>query len=168
MARRHGLILAVLVAAFAALAPDAGAHAVLARSRPVDGSTLARAPHEIRLEFSEAISPRFRVVRVTDGHGRAVAGAHVRADGSRGLTISLPKLRRGAYQVSWEVLAEDDGHVSGGAMVFGVRTIPGGVRDARAPGAAPAPADAWTRWLDLALLVGLIGALAMSTLLAGV
>src|SRR6188472_1265788 len=112
MARR-GLLLAVLVASFAALAPDAGAHAVLARARPADGSTLTRAPREIRLQFSEAISPRYRIVRVVDGRGRTVRGARVRPDGSHGLRVALPELPRGPYQLSWEVLAEDDGHVTG-------------------------------------------------------
>jgi copper transport protein len=167
MARR-GLLLAVLVASFAALAPDAGAHAVLARARPADGSTLTRAPREIRLQFSEAISPRYRIVRVVDGRGRTVRGARVRPDGSHGLRVALPELPRGPYQLSWEVLAEDDGHVTGGAMAFGVGATPGGARKLRAAGAAPAPAEAWLRWLDLGLLVGLIGALTMSALLAGV
>jgi copper transport protein len=170
MARR-GLFLAVLASTFAfafALAPDAGAHAVLARSEPADGSTLARPPHEVRLQFSEAISPRFRVVRVIDGGGRAVAGARVRAGGSRELIVSVPRLRRGPYQVTWEVLAENDGHVTGGALVFGLGARPLAARDGGGPGAAPAPLEASLRWLDLVLLVGLIGALAMAGLLGRV
>src|SRR3954452_8177292 len=131
MARR-GPFVGVLAFAFAALAPEAGAHAVLGRSAPADGARLAPAPQQLRLEFSEAISPRFRVVRVIDGRGRAVAGARVRASGARELLVDVPRLARGAYQVTWEVLADDDGHVTGGALAFGVAARP--VAAARGPG----------------------------------
>src|SRR5262245_64761521 len=106
MARR-GLLIAVVASALLTLAPDAHAHAVLARSEPADGSTLVKAPREIRLRFSERISPRFRVVRVVDGHGHAVAGARVRADGPRGLSVALPDLGRGASQARWAVVAAE-------------------------------------------------------------
>src|ERR1700752_3285123 len=119
---RRGLLAAVLISAFAALAPDASAHAVLARSDPAGGSALARAPHSIRLRFSEAISPRFRVVRLIDGRGRTLRGFRVPPSGSRELVVSVPRLPGGPYQVTWEVLADADGHVTGGALVFGVGT----------------------------------------------
>ncbi|WP_157592657.1 copper resistance CopC/CopD family protein [Solirubrobacter soli] len=166
---RRGPFLAVLAFAFAfaALAPDAGAHAALVRSTPADGSSLARAPREIRLRFSEAISPRFRVVRVIDDRGRPVARTRVTTDAARGLTVHVPALPRGSYQVVWEVLADDDGHVTGGALAFGVRARPLAARAASA-GTAPAALEAALRSLDLALLVGLIGTLAMSALLARV
>ncbi|HEY6891245.1 MAG TPA: copper resistance CopC family protein, partial [Solirubrobacter sp.] len=102
MARRF---LAVLALAFVALTSDASAHAVLTRATPADGARLARPPHELRLEFSEPLAPRFRVVRLLDARGRVVAGTRVRAGGSRGVNVSLPRLSRGAYQVTWEVLA---------------------------------------------------------------
>ena len=162
---RRGLLLSVLASAFAGLAPSASAHAVLVRSEPADGSALARAPREIALRFSEDMSPRFRVVHLVDARGRAVAGVRVRGDGSRGLALTVPRLPRGAYQLTWEVLAEDDGHVTGGALVFGVAarappSPPG------APGAAPAPFEAALRWVDLVLLLGLIGGLSMAGVLA--
>src|ERR1700754_1546416 len=149
---RPGLLLAVMVSAFALLAPAAGAHAVLAHSSPADGSTLARAPGEVRLSFSEAISPRFRVVRVIDGRGRVVRGVRVRGAGARGLVASVPRLRHGAYEITWEVLAAADGHVTGGALAFGVQTKPLAARDAGGPGAGAPPSEALARWLDVALL----------------
>jgi copper transport protein len=162
---RRGLFLSVLASAFAGLAPSAAAHAVLVRSEPPDGSALARAPREMSLRFNEDISPRFRVVRLVDARGRAVAGVRVRSDGARGLALTVPRLPRGAYQLTWEVLAEDDGHVTGGALVFGVAAraparAPGG------PGTAPVPLEAALRWVDLTLLLGLIGALSMVAVLA--
>jgi copper transport protein len=167
MARRS-LFLAVLVSALAGLAPRAGAHAELVRSDPADGAALARAPSELRLHFSEAISPRFRVVRLIDGRGRPVAGARVRSAGDDRLVVSLPRLHRGAYEVTWEVLADDDGHITGGTTVFGVATQPPAARTRGEPGAAPEPLEAALRWVDIALFVSLIGALAMAALLTRV
>jgi copper transport protein len=165
---RRGPFLAVLLGTFAALVPDAGAHAQLVRSRPADGSTLARAPGEIELRFNEAISPRFRFVRVIDAKGRVVAGTRLRDAGdSHGLVVRVPRLARGAYEVTWEVLAEDDGHVTGGAFGFGVGARPAaGV--ARTPGAAAPPLETLWRWIDLIWQIALIGVLAMAALLARV
>jgi copper transport protein len=65
------------------------------------------------------------------------------------------------------VLAQDDAHVTGGAVVFGVRARPHpGARTRPAPGTTVAPLRAWTRWLDLVLLCALAGALLMAGLLS--
>jgi copper transport protein len=162
---RRRLFGVVLLCTFAALAPRAGAHAQLVDSRPADGSTLARAPHEIELRFNEAISPRFRVVRVIAANGHLVAGTRLRAAGdSHGLVVRVPRLVRGAYEVTWEVLAEADGHVTGGALGFGVGARPiAGV--ARTAGATAPPLETFWRWIDLVLEIALIGVLAMAALL---
>jgi copper transport protein len=165
---RRGLFVAVLVSAFAAVAPEAGAHAQLERSRPADGATMARPPGQIELRFTEDVSPRFRVVQLVDGHGHVVPGTRLSSGGdARELVVHVPRLRRGAYQVSWEVLAEADGHVTGGAFGFGVDARPLAA-SARTPGAAPPAGEAWWRAVDLILYVVAIGALAVAALLARV
>jgi copper transport protein len=160
--------LAIALLAPAVGAPTAAAHADLEKSAPADGVTLGGAPRKIQLRFSEAISPRFRVVHLIDGRGRVVAGTSLRSgsDPSR-LVLDIPSLRRGAYEVAWEVVAQGDGHVTGGAIVFGVRARPqAGGRTGPAPGTTVAPLSAWTRWLDLVLLCALVGALLMAGLLS--
>ena len=150
--------------AFAAVAPAAGAHAQLVSSEPVDGSALARGPGEIRLLFNEAISTRFRRVSLIDGQGRVVPGTRVTGDGAA-LVLHAPRMPRGTYAVEWEVLAEEDGHVTGGALAFGVRAQPApGPRTTA--GAAPAPPEAALRWLDFVLLAGLLGGIATGLLTA--
>jgi copper transport protein len=166
-ARRRRVVFAVaLLGAFAAVAPAAGAHARLVGSDPADGSALARAPGNVRLQFNEGISASFRRVVLLDGQGRAVAGTRVtRGRDAREIVIGVPPLGRGTYQLDWEVLAQQDGHVSGGAMAFGVRARPA-LAPRTAAGAAPPPPEALLRWLDFLLLAGLLGGLAMSLLIA--
>jgi copper transport protein len=168
MSRKLGalpLVLCVAAVAVLSAPSSAGAHAELVSAEPADGSTVARAPGEIRLRFSEEISPRFRVVRLLDGRGRVVAGTSVRMAGDgRGLIAHAPRMPRGTYEVMWEVLAQDDGHVTGGATVFGVGAAPG-TAPRRAPGAGAKTPDVLLRWVDFALLALMAGGFAMSRVL---
>jgi copper transport protein len=162
---RRLLVAATLVVAFAWVAPSAGAHAVLVRSQPADTASLDGAPRHVALRFSEAISTRFGLVRLLDGRGHVVAGTRLRpGDGSRALVLDLPRLHRGTYEVTWEVLAQDDGHITGGAIVFGVG-VPAGTAPRRAPDASPSTLEAGLRWLDFALYALVVGGLVVSLLL---
>jgi copper transport protein len=159
--------------AIAALAtngvPAAEAHARLADSTPADGVALGGAPRQLALHFSEPISPRFRVVRLIDGHGRIVAGTVLQAGGdSSRVIVRVPRLPHGTYQLDWQVLAEDDGHITGGAVTFGVGVRPHAARAANAPGTTIAPLSAWMRWADLLLLCALAGGLVVAALLTRV
>ena len=162
---RHVLLVVMLaLLAMGAAAPVAVAHAVLVGSQPPDGTAIARSPGHLRLRFSEDLSPRFRRVHLLDGRGRVVAGTRLRGGGdARELVLEVPRLPRGIYELAWEVLAERDGHVTGGALAFGVATrAPAGARGPGAPGDAGPPLEAALRWLDFALLAALLGGLAMS------
>src|SRR5215813_9017869 len=142
----------------------------LVRSDPPDGSVLAHAPSVARLWFSEEISPEFSSARVVDRTGAAIAGSRAQAGGGdpRQLTVQLPRLGTGTYGLVWRVLAEDDGHTTGGVVVFTVGgaaaaagTIPvaasaGGV------GTAATPVGVLLRWLGLCALAGLVGCLAVA------
>jgi copper transport protein len=136
----------------------------LTRAEPVDGSVLRKPPRQIRLWFSEDVVARFSAAELLDARGRTVARARLSTDSSRpGLvSLALPELRRGVYSLRWTVLSEEDSHVRKGGLVFRV-----------GPGASPAPAgtpeesplsplDVVLRWLDLALLLALAGALAVA------
>jgi copper transport protein len=157
-------------AAMLLLAGPASAHADLIRSDPPDGSVLAHAPSVARLWFSEEISPAFSSARVVDRTGAAITGSRARAGGGdpRQLTVELPSLRTGTYGLVWRVLAEDDGHSTGGVVVFTVggaaaaaRTIP--VAASAGPsGTAATPVGVLLRWLGLCALAGLAGCLAVA------
>ena len=71
-----------------------------ARARPMRAS-LAGAPGQVSLRFSEDISARFRLVSLLDGRGRVVAGTRVRSGAdARTLLLDVPRLPRGTYEVT--------------------------------------------------------------------
>ncbi|HMJ36240.1 MAG TPA: copper resistance protein CopC [Baekduia sp.] len=162
MARMPLALAAALVAVLAAATSPAAAHPVLTHSEPGDGTSVADAPRQVRLEFNEAISERFRVVHLLDGRGRTVPGTGLRTGGdARRLVLDVPRLRRGTYEVTWEVLAQGDGHITGGAAVFGLGR-PAGAAPRPAPGAGPSTVEAVLRWLDFSLYALVIGAIAVA------
>jgi copper transport protein len=156
-------------AAMLLLAQPASAHADLVRSDPPDGSVLAHAPGAARLWFSEEISPKFSSARLVDRTGATITGSRAQVDGGdpRQLTVDLPSLGAGSYGLVWRVLAEDDGHTTGGVVVFTVGaaaaagTIPVAARAGPA-GTAATPAGVLLRWLGLGTLAGLVGCLAVA------
>lgn len=147
-------------------ARPAAAHAVLIESQPASGTTVAAAPRVALLRFSEDISPEFSAASLLDSTGRTVDGTRIATDrrGPRQLALQLPRLAPGTYGISWRVLAEDDGHTTGGVVVFTVGSPSPGAPALRAsaPGDGTPPQDIVRRWLGLCLLAGLIGALAVA------
>src|SRR5262249_34143935 len=120
--------------------------------------------------FSEEISPEFSSARVVDRTGATVAGCRAQAGGGdpRQLTAELPSLGKGTYGLVWRVLAEDDGHATGGVVVFtvggaaaaaGTIPVPASAGEA---GTAATPVGVLLRWLGLCALAGLVGCLAMA------
>jgi copper transport protein len=168
--RRPAVVISALalIAVSASGAPAAEAHARLAESEPADGVALGGAPRQLELRFNEPVSPRFRVAKLIDGRGRVVAGTVLLSGSDRSrLVVRVPHLPRGTYQLDWQVLAENDGHISAGATTFGVGAKPRGATAGGAPpGSTVAPLRAWSRWVDLALLCMLAGCLVVAALLA--
>jgi copper transport protein len=151
-----------------ALAPSAHAHARLVRSQPADAVSLEKPPRLIRLWFSEPLSPSVSVVRLRDARGDVVPGLELdtAAAGSGALALAVPKLPRGAYSLEWRVLSEDDVHFSNGGIVFGVGAD-ASLASRPASATAVDGADVVFRWLGLLLLAGMVGGLAVATLVLG-
>jgi len=156
-------------AAMVLLAQPASAHADLVRSDPADGSVLAQAPSVARLWFSEEISPEFSSARVVDHTGKAITGSRAEVGGGdqAQLTVELPRLGTGTYGLVWRVLAEDDGHTTGGVVVFtvGAAAAAGTITvaaSAGGAGTAATPLGVLLRWLGLCALAGLVGCLAVA------
>src|SRR5262249_21827241 len=59
----------------------------------------------------------------------------------------------------------DDGHVTSGAVVFGVGARPSGTHLRRGLDTAPPPIDVALRWLDFALVAFIVGGLVVTFLL---
>jgi copper transport protein len=115
---RFALGIASAALAAAALPATAGAHAYLLRVEPADRSVLARAPHEVRLSFSEPVRPAPGIEAIRNGGGSVLRGKP-RPEGSSLVIPLRAGLADGAYTVRWRVIS-DDGHEVGGVLAFGV------------------------------------------------
>ena len=164
MSRRT--LAAALVAAVAVLAMPlpARAHAALVSSSPAAGDTLATAPTQLVLRFSEPIdAASSRVELIAPGRHAFVLALTRDPTSVAGLVASLPPLAPGGYRVEWRTLSAD-GHPVDGSFVFFVADAAGSVTPAAA--APPAPEERVavprTPWLAAALRGMGVGALAAS------
>jgi methionine-rich copper-binding protein CopC len=103
----------------ASLATPATAHAFLQHESPGAGETLASAPKEIVLDFTEPLEPAFSGVGVTDAAGHNVEAAHSVANGAS-MRVSLKVLATGVYRVSWHAVSVDN-HRTEGAYSFTIK-----------------------------------------------
>jgi methionine-rich copper-binding protein CopC len=106
----------VLAAAQALTASAASAHAMLEHALPAAGTTLAKSPGTLTLQFSENLEPAFSSIAVTDDAGRSVTAGASSAGGSR-MSVPLMPLRPGRYRVVWHALSLDT-HRTQGSYTF--------------------------------------------------
>ena len=111
--RRFALVFTVLVSI---LVSRAQAHAMLDHASPAVGSTVAAAPKEVLLWFSEQLEPAFSTIEVHDARGAAVQAGTATVDPANHseLHISLKGLPPGTYKVIWHVLSVDTHRTQGG------------------------------------------------------
>ncbi len=117
-ARLLGLVGLGLVAASA----PALAHAHLKSAAPPANGTVAAAPTELDLTFTEGVNPRFTGVKLT-GPGGAAVPTGASTLGKAGDTVLVvpvaAPLAPGTYTVDWHALATD-GHKTNGRYTFTV------------------------------------------------
>jgi putative copper export protein/methionine-rich copper-binding protein CopC len=130
----------VSLVALGALAAPAGAHAALESSSPAAGSTVTELTH-IDLRFREAVEPAGSHVWITDAAGYLELAAPAHLDGDRAtLTVAVPPLGEGEYEVVWHSVATD-GHAEQGSFGFRFAPPPAPAEAAPADPAADAPPD---------------------------
>jgi copper resistance protein C len=101
------------------LAPGAAhAHAFLDHASPLVGSTVATAPHEVALTFTQNLEAAFSSVQVTDPKGVRVDQGKAQISGNT-MRISLKAAGPGRYQVHWYALSVDT-HKTEGNFSFTV------------------------------------------------
>ncbi len=114
---RKLLVIAALL--FVPLATTAArAHAFLDHASPLVGSTVASAPHEVVLTFTQNLEPAFSTVEVTDGNGARVDQGKASVSGNT-MRIGLKAIGPGSYKVNWHALSVDT-HTTQGAFSFRV------------------------------------------------
>lgn len=109
-----------IVLAAVLLPAAAHAHAFLDHASPKVGSTVATAPRELLLWFTEKLEPAFSTVEVRNAQGAVVSGkAQVAGGDGTELRVPLKALPPGTYSVSWRVLSVDT-HRTQGSFSFRV------------------------------------------------
>jgi copper transport protein len=130
------------------------AHAVLIAAEPQDGAVLGAAPREIKLTFSEPVSPLILRLLEPDGQIVRLTDYRIVADT---LLIDLPSLLgSGSAILSWRV-ASQDGHPVGGALTFSVdrsTAAPSEGREEERVGRAPIWVARFVMLVCLTLAVG--------------
>jgi copper resistance protein C len=112
---RKWFLVCALLAAFAVAAQ---AHAFLDHASPLVGSTVATAPREVSLWFTQNLEPAFSSVQVTDAHGAHVDQGKAQISGNT-MRIGLKALGPGTYRVRWHALSVDT-HTTEGSFSFTV------------------------------------------------
>lgn len=112
---------ALCAAAMAGTAAPAFAHTELVGSNPAQGSAIAAAPPEIRLEFAEPVDPELSAIEVLGPDGdRWEQGAPVLA-GDELVARLRPAAPPGPYLVNYRVPSAD-GHALAGVLNFTIAT----------------------------------------------
>lgn len=98
------------------------AHAFLDHALPAVGATVAQAPTEVIIWFTQPLEVAFSGVAVTDAFGQRVDTGHVALDPKdpQELHVPLKPLQPGEYKVSWHVVSVDT-HRTTGDFSFTVR-----------------------------------------------
>lgn len=111
-----------LAALLVAVAPLALSHALPKVQQPASGATVAEAPHEVSIEFGEALEPGFSSIAVTDANGKSVMEGQSAVDGgnAKKMHAALSTLGPGTYMVTWAAVAHD-GHRTQGHYSFTVK-----------------------------------------------
>jgi copper transport protein len=163
--RWYGRVLVAAVAPVAWLllaATPAWAHAELVATNPANGAHLDRAPAQVTLRFSQAVSPVHGGVRLQDGRGRQVSNtdASVTPGQPDELAVPVPgDLEDGYYVLAWRAVSLDS-HPINGALLFSVGVVTGPAPAALTGGGADRAVTVvfWLirglGYLSLALLVG--------------
>src|SRR5439155_14521211 len=120
--RRLIPVAAALLLAAATLPRSALAHAYPVSSTPVYGQALPRAPHQIRIVFSDSVRPAHGNEAVSNATGRSILSGPARVEAGNARELVLPLvtgLPRGNYTARWRVIS-DDGHTEEGLLEFRV------------------------------------------------
>ncbi|MEO9255936.1 MAG: copper resistance CopC family protein, partial [Tepidiformaceae bacterium] len=129
MKRFAGLVLILVAFGFVALQPGTAlGHASLVSSDPAANSFLQKAPTQISLTFAENIDSANSSVRLLDAQGAEITiPKPVISPDSLSMTVALPKLGPGIFNVLWSNVSRTDGHALSGSFPFTVLNPDGSV-----------------------------------------
>jgi methionine-rich copper-binding protein CopC len=104
-----------------AMISSAFAHAHLVSSVPQSGGTVATAPTQVSIDFTEELEPKASSIRVDDTTGAQVdtGDSHTDKTNAKRLIVDLKALQPGTYKVIWKATATDT-HKTNGTFTFKV------------------------------------------------
>jgi methionine-rich copper-binding protein CopC len=115
---RSSTVFGIIGLALLLAAGEATAHAFLDHAEPRVGNTVATAPHEVTLFFTQKLEAAFSTITVTTAAGERVDTGKTRVSGSQ-MSVSLRAGGPGTYRVNWHVLSADT-HSTNGNFTFKV------------------------------------------------
>src|SRR6202790_292327 len=115
---RHATLVGMIPLLLSLASGEVAAHAFLDHAEPRVGNSVATAPREVRLWFTQKLEPAFSTVSVTDEAGQRVDTGKARVSGDT-MAISLRQIGAGTYRVNWRVLSVDT-HSTNGNFSFKV------------------------------------------------
>ena len=107
-----------MCAALLAAGPAFG-HAKLLSSSPAAGAEITGSPPSLTLTFNENV--RLGVLKLTTAGHAVPLAVDPNPASARVITIKLPPLTAGTYDVQWSALTPSDGHVVKGRYSFVIR-----------------------------------------------
>jgi methionine-rich copper-binding protein CopC len=118
---RYTTFAAVAALALVSAASEASAHAKLVKSDPTANAAVA-APKTITLKFNEELAPAFSKLELGMADGMKIKVKTTVSKDHKSL-IGTPdgKLTPGAYTVTWQAAAVDDGHKTNGTVPFTIK-----------------------------------------------
>src|SRR6516164_9501619 len=110
------IVLSLLLVPLATIA--ARAHAFLDHASPLVGSTVASAPAEVVLTFTQNLEASFSTVQVTGPGGARVDQGRASVSGNT-MRVGIKSAGPGSYRVQWHALSVDT-HKTEGSFSFHV------------------------------------------------
>jgi copper transport protein len=137
----------------------AEAHTFLAASSPAAGQRVLASPPTLQLQFTQPVVLAGSHLAIQTNGGRVIGTGPLQrsADGTT-LSVRLPSLPDGTYEVTWEALSED-GHPSTGDFAFGIgasAVLPAVTSGTASPTDWPEALATWVVIAGLALLLGTV------------
>ena len=153
------MTLATLALITTLFAGSAIAHANFVSSSPAPGQTVAAAPANVSITFSEDLAAASIGIVVNAAATRVSTGSAVSTADRKVMTITLPPgLPSGTYSVLWHSISADDGDPLDGTFSFNVGTAPAPARTLPSTSTLPESDSAGLVLALLAILL-LIGTL---------
>lgn len=100
------------------LAGQGLAHARLRSTEPAAGAQLEAAPKSLTLTFNERV--QVAVLTLVSAGQSIPLSLDRGGPASARITVPLPALAVGKYEVQWSALSADDGHVTKGSFSFAI------------------------------------------------